>query len=100
MPTFICSLSWTEQGIRFIKDALKRRQQSRDLAAKLGITIKDIYVTSGDRDIMMILDAPNGDSVAKFALVVGSRGNTRTSTRRAFTEAEFEKMLQELPEVS
>ena len=32
MPMFILSLSWTEQGIRAIKDAPKRAQASRELA--------------------------------------------------------------------
>jgi uncharacterized protein with GYD domain len=96
MPTFICSLNWTDHGLQFIKDAPKRRQQARDLAKKLGITIKDIYVTSGDKDLLVILEAPDDQCVATFALAAGSRGNTRTSTCRAFTEAEFEKILGDL----
>ena len=93
MPTFICSMNWTDQGIRTIKDAMKRRGQSKILAGDLGITIKDIYITSGDSDILMILEAPDEDRIAQFALVVGSRGNVRTSSCRAFTEAESEQML-------
>ena len=40
MPTFNLSLSWTDQGIRSVKDAPKRAQASRELAQKLGIEIK------------------------------------------------------------
>lgn len=93
MPTFICSLSWTDKGIRSIEEALKRRGQMKFLATSLHIKIKDIYLTSGDSDVLVIMDAPDGESVAKFALVVGSRGNVRTRTARAYTESESVVLL-------
>jgi uncharacterized protein with GYD domain len=99
MPTFVCSLRWTDQGVRSIKDALQRRSRARLVAGKLGITIKDIYITTGESDVLVIMDAPDGDAAAKFALAAGSQGNTRSSTCRAFTEAEFDKILKDLPDV-
>ena len=97
MPTFIVSLNWTEQGIRNVKDAPKRAQAARDLAKKTGVEITEVYLTSGDRDLVLILDAPNGDNVTKFALSLGSQGNVRTSTARAWPQAEFQKLIAELP---
>jgi uncharacterized protein with GYD domain len=97
MPTFICSLGWTDQGIRSVKDVPKRAQASRELAKKLDIDIKQVYLTSGDDDVLLIIDAPSGDNVAKFALALGSQGNVRTRTARAWTEAEMVKMISELP---
>jgi uncharacterized protein with GYD domain len=97
MPTFICSLRWTEQGIRTVKDAPKRAQASRELANKLGIEIKQVYLTSGKDDILLVVETPNGDNVAKFALVLGSQGNVRTRIARAWPEAEFGKLISELP---
>src|SRR5215207_4751692 len=99
MPTFICSLSWTDQGIRSIQHALNRRKSAREIAKALKIKIKDIYITSGDRDILVIMESPDDYAVAKFALAAGSRGNTRSSSCRAYTEDEFEKMLSELPKL-
>jgi len=84
MPTFILSLNWTDQGIRSVKDAPKRANASKELARKLGLEIKEIYITSGANDILIILDAPNGDNVAKFALALSSQGNVRTRTARAW----------------
>jgi len=78
MPTFTLSLSWTDQGIRSVKDAPKRAEASKELARKLGIQIKEVYLTSGEDDILIILDAPDGDNVAKLALALGSQGNVRT----------------------
>ena len=97
MPMFIMSLSWTEQGIRAIKDSPKRAQASRELAKKMGVDIKEVYLTSGDEDIVLIVDTPNGDNVAKFAMALGSQGNVRSRTVRAWPEAEMRKMISELP---
>ena len=97
MPTFILSLNWTDQGIRLIKDAPKRAQAASDLAKKAGVEIKEVYLTSGDNDLLLIIDAPNGDNVAKFALALGSQGNVRTRTARAWPQSEFQKLISELP---
>jgi uncharacterized protein with GYD domain len=97
MPMFILSLNWTDQGIRSVKDAPKRAQAARELAKKLGIEIKEVYLTSGDDDLLVIVDTPNGDNIAKFALVLGSQGNVRTRTVQAWPQSEFQKLISELP---
>ena len=97
MPMFICTLNWSEQGIRSVKESPKRAQAARDLAKKLGVEIKEVYLTSGDSDLLLILDTPNGDNVAKFALALGSLGNVRSRTARAWPQAEFQKLISELP---
>ena len=97
MPMFICSLNWTDQGIRSVKDAPKRAQAAQDLAKKVGVEIKEVYLTSGDDDLLVIVDTPNGDNVAKFALALGSQGNVRTRTAPAWPQAEFQKLISELP---
>jgi uncharacterized protein with GYD domain len=97
MPMFICSLRWTDQGIRSVKDAPKRAEAARELAKKVGIEIKEVYLTSGDNDLLVIVDTPNGDNVAKFALALGSKGNVRTRTARAWPQSEFHKLISELP---
>ena len=97
MPLFIMTINWTEQGIRNVKDSPKRRSAAKELAKKCGVEIKQLYLTSGDSDLVAIVDTPNGDNVAKFAMALGSQGSVRTRTVRAWTEAEFEKLVSELP---
>ena len=97
MPMFILSINWTDQGIRNVKDAPKRAQAARDLAKKVGVDLKQIYLTSGDSDLLAIVDAQTGDNIAKFAMALGSQGNVRTRTARAWTESEFQKLVSELP---
>jgi uncharacterized protein with GYD domain len=97
MPTFILSLNWTEQGIRAVKDAPKRGKAAQELARKCGVEIKQLYLTSGDYDLLVIMQAPSGDNIAKFAMAIGSLGNVRTRTAMAWSEAEYHKMVSELP---
>jgi uncharacterized protein with GYD domain len=94
---FIVSASFTEQGIRNIKDAPKRAKAARELAGKCGCEIKEVYLTSGESDLVLIVEAPNGDAMAKFALANGMVGNVRTRTARAWTADEFMKIVSELP---
>ena len=97
MLTFILSLSFTDQGIRTIKDAAKRVKGARDLAKQLGVEVKQVYLTSGESDIVVIADTANGDNIAKYVLALGARGNVRSRTARAWSEAEYLKMVSELP---
>jgi len=97
MPTFILTLNWTEQGIRGVKDAPKRSQAAKDLAKKLGVEVKQVYLTSGEHDLLIVAESASGDNVAKFALATGSLGNVRTRTARAWSESEFAKLISELP---
>src|SRR5262245_15782716 len=97
MPTFIITANWTDQGVRKIKQAPKRTKAARELGKKLGVDIKQAFITTGDSDILLILDAPSGKNVKKFALALSSLGNVRTRTSRAWPEAEYAKMISELP---
>ena len=97
MPMFIMSLGWTDQGIRAVKDAPKRSQAARDLAKKVGVDIKQLYLTSGESDLLVLAETANGDNMAKLALAIGSQGNVRSRTARAWTEEEYAKLVSELP---
>jgi uncharacterized protein with GYD domain len=59
---FIMSLNFTERGIREIKDDPKRAQAAHDLAKKCGCEIKQIYLTSGEYDLMQIIETTNDDN--------------------------------------
>jgi len=94
---FIVSMNFTEQGIRSIKDTIKRQQAARELGKKMGVDIKQVYLTSGESDLVALIEAPNGDAMAKFALAIGSLGFVRSRTARAWTSEEFQKIVADLP---
>jgi uncharacterized protein with GYD domain len=63
----------------------------------IGFRSKQLFLTSGDCDIVLIVDAPDGDNVAKFALLLGSLGSVRTRMTRLWPEAEYQRLISELP---
>lgn len=93
MATYIMLGNFTDQGIRNVKDTVKRVQGLRDAAQKLGITVKDVYWTLGQYDTTAILDAPDEASITALGLTMGALGNVRTQTLRAFTADEIGKVL-------
>jgi uncharacterized protein with GYD domain len=97
MPTFIMTINWTDQGIHNVKDSPKRTAAARELGKKMGVDLKQIFLTSGESDLLAIVETPNGDNVAKFAMVLAGQGNIRTRTVRAWPEAEYAKLISELP---
>ena len=81
MPTFMCSLNWTDQGIRSIKDAPKRAKAAQDLAKKVGVEIKQVYLTSGDSDLLVILDTPQRRQRRQLRACAGLARKRATRTR-------------------
>lgn len=96
MPTYILLGTFTDQGIRTIKDTTKRVEGVRALAQKLGVTVKDVYWTQGVYDTALIVDAADESSVTALGLSIGALGNVRTTTLRAFTAAEIGPILGRL----
>lgn len=93
MPTFITLGNFTDQGIRSVKDSVKRADAVREAAKKFGVTMKDIHWTMGGYDVVVTFEAPDGPSMSAFALSVGAAGNIRSQTLRAFDREEMTKIL-------
>ncbi len=97
MPTFITFANWTDQGIRNVKESPARAEAAKELLRSLGGEVKQFYLLTGRYDIVVISEAPDGDVLVKFALAIGSLGNVRTETVRAFPEDEFQRIVADLP---
>jgi uncharacterized protein with GYD domain len=96
MATFITLGNFTDQGIRNVKETTKRAKAFRDMAKKLGLTVKDIYWTMGQYDVVTISEGP--DEAAMSALLsAGALGNIRTQTLRAFSAEEMGKIIGKMP---
>lgn len=92
MPTYVSLSSWTEQGIKAIKDSPARLDAARALAKKYGCDFKDFYMVMGEADMVAIVEAPDDEAMAKFGLALAMSGSVRTKTMKAFTEAEYRKI--------
>src|SRR4029077_4924294 len=88
MATYIVLSSFTDQGIRNIKDTTKRAYSVRETAKKRGVTMKDIYWTVGKYDVVAIFDAPDDASMTALSLAISSGGNVRTQPLRGFSKYE------------
>ena len=97
MATFIVLGSFTDQGIRNIKDSPKRADAFKAMAKKLGATVKDIYWTLGHYDIITIVEAPDAATATSLGLAVASLGNVRTETLTAFSGDEIGRILGKMP---
>jgi uncharacterized protein with GYD domain len=97
MATFMCFLNWTDQGAKAAKDAPKRHEAVKEIAAKLGGRLLSAYVTTGQYDVALTVEMPNGDAMTKLAIAISSTGNARTTTVRAIPPEEFGKLAAEAP---
>lgn len=93
MPTYMSLINWTEQGIRNIKDSPNRLEAAKKSLKDMGGEVKAFYMLQGSYDAVLILEAPTDEALAKFLLKVGSAGNVRTTTMRAYPEAEYRKII-------
>ena len=97
MPTYISLASFTQKGIEQIKEGPDRLEAARKEFEALGARIKDFYLVMGQYDMVVIVEAPDDETVAKLALIIGARGTSRTVTLRAFPEADYRRIVGELP---
>jgi uncharacterized protein with GYD domain len=96
MPTYIILGKFTDQGIRNIKDSPKRQEAFRKLCEKVGAQVKDAYRTMGRYDVAVIVEAPDDVTMNAILYSVGSLGNVRTETLRAFTRQETDAALAKM----
>ncbi len=96
MATYICLADWTQQGIENIKDSPGRFEAAKKAVAAAGGAIRDFYMTTGDHDMVIVIEAPDDITLAKVLLGLGSKGSVRTKTMRAFTESEYREIVGSL----
>lgn len=89
MASYVVLASFTDQGIRAVKETSKRADAFKEMAKKMGVTIKDMYWTMGRYDIVTVCEAPDDETITALSLSVASRGNVRTETLRAYSQADL-----------
>ena len=96
MPTYVSLINWTDQGIRNVKDTLDRTDRVIELAERHGARLEQIYWTVGPYDIVTIVEAPDDESATALLLEIGSAGNVRTTTLRAYNREEMSGIIERL----
>lgn len=96
MANYVCLLQFTDQGIRNVKDTIKRAEAATAEAEKMGAKITQAFWTMGAYDVILVLEAPDDETASAFAAKLGSLGNVKTQTMRAFGRQEIEKILAKI----
>ena len=97
MPKFISLVNYTAKGVENIKNSPNRLDAVKQLCEHMGAKVEAFYLTMGRYDIILIVDAPNPETVAKIILSISSKGAVSTETLHAFSEEEYRKIISELP---
>lgn len=92
MATFISLINFTEQGIKNVKNSPARAKAFTEMAKKLDVEVKAIYWTVGAYDVVAVMDGSD-EAVTSALLTVGSAGNVRSQTLRAFDADGMRKIL-------
>ncbi len=96
MSTYICLSNWTQGGIEYVKESPARLDAAREEWEKEGVTIRDIFMTMGQYDLVIVVETPDDATLAKVLLVQASKGGLRTTTLRAFSETEYREIIGSL----
>jgi uncharacterized protein with GYD domain len=97
MPTYIGLTKWTDQGIRKVKETTKRAKDLQEMAAKMNVKVKEIYWTMGRYDVVVVMEAPDDETISRLTLGLGMLGNVKTETLRAFSAQEMNQIVKGLP---
>ncbi len=95
MATFITLATFTDQGIRNVKDSPDRFVAFKGAAEQLGLSVKAAYWTVGSYDLVLIVEG-NEETATTLLLKTGALGNVRTQTLRGYSEQEFRRLLSGL----
>ena len=93
MATYVSLIRFTEQGARNVRETRQRAAAFRDAAQQAGVTVREQFWTLGAYDGLLVLDAPDEESVTAAMVGLGTLGNVRTQTMRAFDESEVGDIL-------
>ena len=96
MPRYVVLVNWTEQGIKNVKQTIERTDSGGDIARKHGLKLEQAYWTVGAYDMVTVFEAPDDEALSAHLLEIGSLGNVRTTTLRAYDEEEMSGIIRKL----
>lgn len=97
MPTYVLLYKFTSEGIKTVRDSVKRAGRIRQANARAGFTVRDVFWTQGQYDMVAIVEAPSEETMMGAMLNVVSAGNVQATTMRAFDAVEMSRILATVP---
>jgi uncharacterized protein with GYD domain len=96
MATYVGLIQFADQGIRNVKETVRRGDAAMAEAEKMGMKVVEEFWTMGAYDAVVVFDAPDDETMSAFMLKIGSLGNVKSHTLRAFRRNEMEKILAKI----
>ncbi len=97
MAKYVSLVNFTDQGIKVIRNTVERADAFRKTAQEMGVEVLEIYWTLGVSDLVIVVEAPDDEIVATLFFSIGSLGNIRAHTMRAFTVDEMSNIIGRIP---
>ncbi len=96
MATYLSTIRFTQQGFKAIRDTTKRAAALKVATKKMGIKVTNVYWTLGAYDGLLVFEAPDDETATGLLLQLATEGNVQTTTVRAFTAAEMDRILEKM----
>jgi uncharacterized protein with GYD domain len=82
MPKYLVDATYTRDGVAGVLAAggSSRRDAIAQMAAGMGGELECFYFAFGERDAVVIFDAPDNEAAAAVAMAVGASGAAKTTT--------------------
>lgn len=96
MATFVSLINLTEQGIRNVKQSPQRFEAFKAMAENQGVTVKAVYYTIGQFDMMVVVEGQDQAVVASL-LATNAFGNVRSQTMLAYSVDEMKAITAMMP---
>jgi uncharacterized protein with GYD domain len=93
MPKYVVLWNWTDAGVKSVRETTARVESVKSEFEKRGASL-DVHWTVGPYDGIGIVDAEDEESATAALLWLGSTGNVRTTTMRAFDAHEMTRILE------
>lgn len=94
MTTYVSLINWTDQGIRNYRDTTQRAADFTKLVESSGGHVRELLWTVGEHDMICVVDFPDEETGVAALLQVGSAGNVRSKTMRAFDSEEMAGIIR------
>ena len=93
MPKYVTLYNWTDQGIKNFRDTAERAKAATAQAEKMGGRLTQLLWTVGPYDVVGVAEFPDDEAASAFQLLLGSLGNVRSTTMRAFDATEMARIV-------
>ena len=96
MVRYVILLNFTDEGIQNVKQTVERAKAFKAMTEKLRANVKSLYWTQGPYDLVGTIEVPDEETGMALLLSLGSLGNIRTQTLRAYSSNEMKAILAKM----